>query len=120
MGRYFWGILALPFALLAQPKAVIFIDSADPGQAVLAESINEMLFYSPTLRSLLAVDIFDINVAAPGFGGGLHYARDCGGKSVSQYRPAVLPFLICFDDQKEKLRLKLEQKEQLCLCTQGC
>lgn len=120
MKRCFWMILVLPFALLAQPKAVIFIDSADTGQAILAESINEMLFYSPTLRSLLAVEIFDINVAAPSFGGGLYYGLDRSGNKVSQYRPAVLPFLICLDDQKEKLRLKLEQKEQLCLCTQGC
>lgn len=116
----FLAMLFLPWVLQAQPTARVFIDSADAGQARLATSINEMLFDSPTLRSLLAVEVFDINGVAPDFSGGIHYTRDRGGEMISRYRPPALPFLICLNGQRETLRLRLENKEQLCLCTQGC
>ena len=95
MKRMLCALLLCPWAVMAQPKAVVFIDSAEASQSRLAEAINEMLFYSPTLRSLLEVEIFDINSEGPGFSGGLNYVRDRGGNRVSQYRPPVLPFLIC-------------------------
>lgn len=120
MKRMLCALLFCPWAVMAQPKAVVFIDSAEASQSRLAEAINEMLFYSPTLRSLLEVEIFDINSEGPGFSGGLNYVRDRGGNRVSQYRPPVLPFLICVDGREEKLRMQLEEKEQLCLCAQGC
>lgn len=113
-------LLLLSFMTQAQTTAKVFIDSADPGQAQLAAGINEMLFDSPTLRSLLTVDVFDINGVAPGFAGGLKYTKDRGGNVISRYRPPVLPYLICLQGQKETLRLRLENKEQLCLCTKGC
>jgi hypothetical protein len=113
-------LLFFPWVLMAQPKALIFIDSGESEQASLAEAINEMLFYSPTLRSLIDIEIFDINSTGPGFSGGINYARDRGGNMISQYRPPALPFLICINEREEKLRMQLEQKEQLCLCTQGC
>jgi len=120
MRRAFLTMLFLPLVLQAQPTAMVFIDSADAEQKRIASEINDMLFNSPTLRSLMAVDVFDINDMAPGFAGGLSYTLDYGGNMISQYRPPVLPFLICLNGQKETLRLRLENKEQLCLCTQGC
>lgn len=120
MKKMLFTLIFCPWVLMAQPKAVIFLDSDEPDQAQLAEAINEMLFNSPTLRSLIDIEIFDINATGPGFSGGINYARDRGGNMVSRYRPPTLPFLICTREKEETLRMQLEQKEQLCLCAQGC
>lgn len=120
MKKAIFTLVFFPWVLMAQPKALVFLDSGDPDQARLAEAINEMLFFSPTFRSLIDIEIFDINGTGPSFSGGINYARDRGGNMLSRYRPPTLPFLICTNEREEKLRMQLEQKEQLCLCVQGC
>ncbi|QHM73470.1 hypothetical protein C7M51_03817 [Mixta intestinalis] len=79
-----------------------------------------MLYYSPTLRSKLQVELFDINPRGIAFSGNLIYKLDSNGQAVSRYRPDSLPYLICFNEEKERLRIVFAKKEQLCLCVENC
>ncbi|MFD1800830.1 hypothetical protein ACFSFZ_01255 [Mixta tenebrionis] len=113
-------LLLAPGLSLAQSRAVVFIDSEQAEQATLAEELNLMLYYSPTLRSKLQVELFDINPRGVAFSGNLVYQLDRNGQAVSRYRPDSLPYLICLDEDKERLRIVFAKKEQLCLCVQTC
>lgn len=113
-------LLLLPGILTAQTRAVVFIDSSRPAQGQLVNAMNQMLFYSASLRAQLAVDVFDINPHGAPFSGGLHYVPDTHGQGAARYRPDALPFLICLEGKKEILRMEIEKKEQLCLCTHVC
>ncbi|MTH45582.1 hypothetical protein [Intestinirhabdus alba] len=117
-----WLILLLFWSqlLAAQSQAVIFIDSSQPLQARLVADVNKMLFFSPTLRADLSVQVFDINKQSFPFSGTLRYVRDSAGKAISQYRPQGLPYLICLNEKTEQLRIALKNKEQLCLCVKKC
>ncbi|AIU86952.1 hypothetical protein BV921_04320 [Pectobacterium odoriferum] len=113
-------LLFMSGGLAAQEKAVMFIDSSQPAQSQLVNTINQMLFYSPTLRERLAVEVFDINPREVNFSGELTYIPDRQGLGTARYRPEALPFLICLADGKETLRMSVKIKEQLCLCIQNC
>lgn len=117
-----WLVILLCWSsiLAAKPQAVIFIDSSQPAQSRLVMDINSMLYFSPTLRNGLAVQVFDINNQSEGFSGAINYVRDTAGKAVSQYRPQRLPYLICLNEKTEQLRAAMENKEQLCLCLKKC
>ncbi len=97
-------------------QAVIFIDSSAPAQTALIAEINQSLFYSPTLRSQVAVQVFDINPRGPAFNGELDFQRDTNGQAVSQYRPGRLPYLFCRKSGETVTQFTLRNKEQLCLC----
>lgn len=119
--KYFLVILIFfSRALLAEEKIVIFIDSANNEQVSLIEDINKMLFYSPTLRSEVEINVFDINPVGKNFSGSLTYRRDEKGIAISHYRPDKLPLLICMEKKIETFRTELKSKAQLCLCTQKC
>lgn len=117
-----WFVIPLLWSssLAAHPQAVIFVDSSQPVQAGLVMDINRMLYFSPTLRNGISVQVFDINSKSEGFSGTINYTRDTSGKAVSQYRPEGLPYLICLNEKTEQLRVALENKEQLCLCLNKC
>ncbi|MGQ8774465.1 hypothetical protein ACUTQ5_08555 [Serratia sp. NA_112.1] len=97
-------------------QAVIFIDSSDPAQTNLITEINQSLFYSPTLRRQVAVQVFDINPRGPAFSGELDFQRDGKGQAVGQFRPGKLPYLFCRNDGETTTQFTLRNKDQLCLC----
>lgn len=116
-----FSLLWLLFPLhAAQQQAVIFIDSVQPNQPILIDEINQMLYLSPTLRSQMKIEVFDINPAGPAFIGEIKYIHDRTGQAVAKYRPGPLPYLICFNDNKAGSRGTLNNKEQLCLCSNHC
>lgn len=104
----------------AKNQAVIFIDSSKVNQQALIGEINQMLFYSPTLRAKISINVFDINPDGPEFIGEIKYIHDRTGRAVAQYRPGPLPFLICQMGKKASSRGSLNTKEQLCMCTNHC
>ncbi|EEQ1544204.1 hypothetical protein H1684_000239 [Escherichia coli] len=118
--RWFIFLLLVSPALAAQSRAVIFVDTSQPVQARLISDINRMLYFSATLRNEVKVQVFDINEKSAGFSGIINYSRDASGKAISKYRPQELPYLICLNEKTEKLRVALENKEQLCLCLKQC
>lgn len=122
MRRLCFVLALISGTLAAQPPlaALVFIDSGQPAQLALVNSINQMLFYSPTLQTQLQVTVYDSNPHAAAFAGVLRFVKDNGGQNIARYRPASLPFLICLEGEQERLRMGLNNQEQLCLCTQGC
>jgi len=102
------------FAGVAQ--ATLFIDSADTYQSALVEEINQMLFYSPTLRAAIEIRIFDINPGSRAFNGEVIYQHDKEGKAVSQYRPGQLPYLFCLANGKTQTHFTLRNKDQIWSC----
>ncbi|EMF04252.1 hypothetical protein F518_18468 [Serratia marcescens VGH107] len=110
------SLLALCPLRAEKQQAVIFIDSSDTAQTALIAEINHSLFYSPTLRSQVAVQVFDINPRGLAFSGELDFRRDAKGQAVSQYRPGQLPYVFCRNDREMITQFTLRNMDQLCLC----
>jgi hypothetical protein len=111
-----FSLLTLCPVRAEKQQAVIFINSSDPAQTALIVEINQSLFYSPTLRRQIAVQVFDINPRGPAFNGELDFQRDTQGQAVSQYRPGRLPYIFCRNDGETATQFTLRNKDQLCLC----
>lgn len=107
---------ALSASVVADPDALLFIDSSRIEQQLLVVEFDRAMSYSPTLQGQLHVQVVDVNSDSRPFNGSLDYSRDLQGEWVARYRPGRLPYLFCFRKGKETHRQELHQSSEIRIC----